>query len=789
MAGGAIKGITISFRGDTTQLDKALSNVKKEAKGTANELKYIDKAIKFNPTSVDAWRQKQIVLNKAINETKEKLSLMKQGLREMEAQGLNAENSEEFRKMQREIDQTERYLKSLQNELKAIGNVKLRAASEQFKKWGTSLESAGQKMRGLSMAAAAVTASIGALTVKSGKWADDLNTMSKRYGVGTQELQKYSVAADLVDTSTEAIVKSQTRLKKSMLSAEQGSKNQAAAFEKLGISVTDSEGNLRDGEQVFQETISALGKMTNETERDALAMQLMGKSANELNPLIADGGETYKRVSDTLKKYGLDFIDQETLDQANQFNDELDTIKAIGLVTFQSLGTQLAGYLAPALEKVVGAVGRFAQWLGNLSPQVLTIVAGIGGFVAVLAPVLIGLGKVSMGISALLSLLAKVSGALGLAEAGFGAVLGPVAAVVAVIGVLVAAFKHLWETNEEFRKNMTTIWNRLKTTILTFVDEISSKFGELIALFTGGSGSIKEAWDAFCNYLAPAFEVAFSAIATVVQTVLNSILAILDIFIAVFKGDWSAAWEGVKTLFSTVWSGITQMFQLAWTMIVNIVKIQLALIKTIITTYFNVIKSFIQAVWNQIKTVISIAIDAAKTKVQNTVNGIKNTVTSVFNTLKTTVSNIWNGIKTAITSPLEKAKSTVQSIVSKIKSFFPLKLGKILDLKLPKITIGTTSKTIGGKTIKVPNFDVTWFAKGGIFDSPSVIGVGEAGQEAVVPLDKFWKTLEESNNRTDSLLATQNRILIAMLEQLQAEKDFKIDGRVAGRIVNDLVRV
>ena len=74
---GAIKGITIEFRGDTTSLDRALSNVKKEAKSTANELKYIDKAIKFNPTSVDAWRQKQIVLNKAINETKEKLSLMK----------------------------------------------------------------------------------------------------------------------------------------------------------------------------------------------------------------------------------------------------------------------------------------------------------------------------------------------------------------------------------------------------------------------------------------------------------------------------------------------------------------------------------------------------------------------------------------------------------------------------------------------------------------------------------------------------------------------------------------
>ena len=780
---GAVKGITIEFRGETTSLDRALNNVKKEAKSTANELKYIDKAIKFNPTNIDAWRQKQIVLNKAIEETKQKLALMKQGLAQMSAQGLNAENSEEFRRMQREIDQTERHLKSLENELKAIGNVKLKAASEQFKQWGTQLENAGQKMRGLSMAAGAVAASIGALTVKSGQWADDLNTMSKRYGIATGDLQKYSAAADLVDTSTEAIAKSQTRLKKSMLSAQDGSGATAEAFQKLGVEVTNADGSLRDGDAVFQDTIAALGSMTNETERDALAMQLMGKSANELNPLIEDGGETYKRVSETMKKYGLDFIDQETLDKANEFNDTLDMIKMIGLVTFQSLGTELAGYLAPAMEKVVDVVGRVAEWLGNLSPKTLAVIASIAGVVAVLSPLLIGLGKVAFAISSILNVVNMFSGALG--ALGGGAILP----IIAVIGLLVAAFVHLWKTNEDFRKKITAIWTTVKDTIVNFVEQASEKIQELIAIFTGGSGSIKEAWEAFCNVLAPAFEVAFTAVATVVQTVLNSILAILDIFIAVFQGDWSAAWEAVKTLFSTVWSGIAQIFRIAWTMIVNIVRIQLALVRTIITTVFNVIKSFIQAVWNQIVTLISNAINSAKTKVQNTVNSIRNTVTSVFNTLKSTVSSIWNGIKTAITTPIESAKNTVSNIVSKIKSFFPLKLGKILDFKLPSISISTKSKSVGGKTIKVPDFDVNWFARGGIFDSPSVIGVGEAGQEAVVPLDKFWDTLESNNKRTDSILQAQTRILVAMLDELQKDKDFRIDGRVAGRIINDLVRV
>jgi hypothetical protein len=91
---------------------------------------------------------------------------------------------------------------------------------------------------------------------------------------------------------------------------------------------------------VFQDVITALGGMTDETKRDAIAMQLMGKSASELNPLIMDGGETYKQVSDTLKKYGLDFVDEETLNQANEFNDQLDTMKVIG-TTYKLLSKKI----------------------------------------------------------------------------------------------------------------------------------------------------------------------------------------------------------------------------------------------------------------------------------------------------------------------------------------------------------------------------------------------------------------------------------------------------------------
>ncbi len=347
--------------------------------------------------------------------------------------------------------------------------------SEQFKDMGNKLTAAGQAMRGLSTAAAAVTAAIGALTVKSGKWADDINTMSKVYSIGTGDLQKYSAAAGLVDVEVETIAKSHVKLEKQMMSASKGTGASAEAFEKLGVDVTNADGSLRDGDTVWQETIKALGSMENETERDALAMQLMGKSAAELNPLIEDGGEAYKQVADTLAKYDLEFVDQETLDQANAFNDSIDMIKTVGLVAFQQLGTQLAAYLAPAMEKAVDLVGKLANWFSNLSPRTQAIIAGVAAFVAVLAPLLIGLGKVSFAISSIMSLAATLTPII----AGVGTTLLP---IIAIIAGVVAAGIILYKN-----------WDKIKAAAIAFKNKVVATFNEFKAKVTATFNSIRDA--------------------------------------------------------------------------------------------------------------------------------------------------------------------------------------------------------------------------------------------------------------------------------------------------------
>lgn len=625
MPAGNVKGITIEFRGETTKLSSAIRQIDKETRGLDKELRNINTALKFNPTSIDLWRQKQTVLGEKIKESQEKLKLLKNEQARMDAEGVD-KNSKEYRELQREIITTESKLKTFKGQLKEVGNVKLRAVSEQFKELGTNLTNAGQAMAPLSAAGAAVAASLGTLAVKSGQAADDLNTLSKVTGVSTHQLQLYKAGADLVDVSVETIAKSQQKLTKSMSSASGGTGKQAEAFEKLGVSVTNADGSLKSSDQVFNEVIKALGGVTNETERNALAMTLMGKSAMELNPLIEDGGKTYEQLAKTMAENNLKFVDQETLDGANRFNDALDTLKATGLATLQTLGTQLASYLAPAMETIAGALEKVLGWLSQLSPQTLTIIGIIASVIAVIAPLLLLLGKISFAISSITGLMST----LGLS---FGAIAGP-------IGIAIAA-----------------------------------------------------------------------------------IVAIIAIGVLLYKN-----WDKIKAAAQALWAKITTTFNNIKTAISNALMAAL----TIVTT-----------TWNNIKARIAQTIQNIKTTVTTAFNNIKTTISNIFNSIVSVASSTWNRVKDAIAKPIQRAKEIVKSVLDKIKGFFPIKIGNLFDhIKLPHFNISWSQ--LGKTGLKIPHFNgINWYAQGGIFDSPTVAGIGEAGPEAVVPLDKLWSKMDK----------------------------------------------
>ena len=593
---GNIKGVTIVFEGDTTKLDKALRDVRKSTKDIDSELRKVNNSLKFNPGNVDLLRQKQTLLNQKIEQTENNLK----DLRNMQKQVANdpnqGKNSAAYRELQREIIKSENQLKRFNAEQRKIKAAlsPLGQFGTKMKDVGTKLTKAGNAMRQFSMAGAAVAVTIGGLTAKSAKWADDIVTQSKVYSMSTKELQKYNAAAELVDVNATAIVSTHRKLERNMLNAQLGSKKQALAFKELGIAYKNADGTLRDGDEVWSDTIEALSKMKNETTRDAYAMALMGRSATELNPLIEDGAEGYRALTEAMQKYDLKFIDDKTLQNANDFNDQLDTIKAIGAITFQTIGTRLAAYLVPALEKTVDLVGRIASWLQNLSPQVLAIAGALGAILAVIAPLLLIAG-------AFASAIGSISSAMALFGVTVNIALGPLALIVAAIAAVIAIGVLLY-------KNWDQIMARLR---------------------------------------------------------------------------------GLQKGFVLVWNGI-------------------------------------------------------KTK---TIAAVKNLVSMLkhdFNTIKTVATTVFNAVKNAIVNPIKNAVTIVKALIGKIKGFFPLNIGKIFSgLKLPhfKVTGGKAPWGIGGKG-SLPKFDVDWYARGAIFNSPNIIGVGEAGPEAVVPLDKFWNKLD-----------------------------------------------
>lgn len=520
---GKVKGITIEFRGETTKLDKAIKDVNKETAKLDAELKQVNNALRFNPKNTELMAQKQQILTQKVDATKDKLQALKAAQKEMAADGSVDKNSAEWRDLQREIITTESRLKHFEGELKktTMQSKRLYRLGAAFKDVGGKIEAAGQKLRGLSTAAGLVVAGMGAITYKAGAMADELNTLSKVTGISTDDLQMYAATADLVDVSVEDMARAHQRLKKSM-----ASDSSAKYFEQLGIETRNADGSLRDVNDVFDETIVALGKMENETERDALSMALMGKSATNLNPLIEDGGKTYEKVTKMMKKYGLNPISQEDLDKANEFNDAIDTIKFIFLQTVQIIGTKIAGYLVPMIEKVVQKVAEFAQKFSGVSGETLAKIGAIMTAVALLSPALILLGKIISGVGMAMQTAVKIAGGLSKAFAFMAA--NPIVLVIAGITALIAIFVVLWNKSEKFRTFFLNMWDSIKKKVTTVVAAFKTAKEAIVKTWQDLPETLKKIWNNIGNGLKNLGTKLGNAVTTALKSGINGMIETVE---------------------------------------------------------------------------------------------------------------------------------------------------------------------------------------------------------------------------------------------------------------------
>ena len=253
-------------------------------------------------------------------------------------------------------------------------------STSQMKSLTSAISSGSSAMGGLSassLAAAGAVAAVGAAAVKgvaelvklseeAGKSADAVNTMATKYGLTTGEVQKLQYMAQLTDTSVETITGSMAKLTRSMESARDGTGSAAEAFRTLGVNVEDSNGSLRDNSEVFYQIVDALGAIGNETERDALSMAIFGKSAMELNPLLAAGSDTMRAYAAEAENIGYVMSDQmltslQAVDDAGvRLDNSMTALK-------NTLGAAVAPTVATVKDGIADLIGAIANGIQELA--------------------------------------------------------------------------------------------------------------------------------------------------------------------------------------------------------------------------------------------------------------------------------------------------------------------------------------------------------------------------------------------------------------------------------------
>lgn len=446
MAGGRIKGITIEIDGNTTKLTESLKDVDKKLKDTQTELKDVNKLLKLDPGNVELLKQKHDLLGKAVSNTKDRQRELQKALDDLKNAGSTEENRRQQDALQRELVETTNSLKDLEDQFNK--------SSPKLEAFSAGAKNVQEKTAKMSAAAGIAAGGMIAMAAKAAASADDLLTMSNVTGFSVEELQKLQYASDRVDVSMDTITGSITKLTKNMASG-------SSAFDDLGVSITDADGNMRDATDVWYDAIEALGKIDNETERDQKSMELFGKSAMEMAGIVDDGGAAIKALGEEAEATG-NILSQDAVESAVAFNDQIDELKARASQAFLSAGAALADTLVPALETLVDVIGSVLSWFGQLDGGTQAFILTILGLVAAISP-----------IAGIISGITAMAGALNVAMLPM---IGTIGAIVLAIAAVVAAGVALYQNWDTVKEKAGQLWQNIKDTF----DKIKNAIGEKI---------------------------------------------------------------------------------------------------------------------------------------------------------------------------------------------------------------------------------------------------------------------------------------------------------------------
>ena len=697
---GNIKGITIEFDGKTTKLESALNKVRKSGKDLNKELAYINKSLKFNPKSVTMWKQKQDVLNKAVKQTESNLKQLEREQERLDADQVD-KNSDEYRQLEREILRCKNQLKNYKKEASKIPSAKVRATAEAFKEVGGKMQTVGKTMTKY------VTAPIvagGALAVKAFDEVDGgLDAIIKKTGASGDALEDMegimkdiatSIPTDF-ETAGNAIGEVNTRFEVTGDELEDLSK-QFIEFAELNDTdvVTAIDGT--------QKALSAYGKGAEDAgaylDRMNKVAQDTGVSVDTLQQGIVTNASAFQEM-------GLS-IDQATIFMGDLEKSGVDSAKVMG-------------GLRRALKNATKEGIPLDEALANLQKTIVDGEGDVDGLT---------MAYDLFGQSGEAVFRAVKDGSINFEELG--------KSVEDAGGSVADTFAETQDPADKFQQvmnNVKIVGAELAENVMPILAQGLEKLNNFIT-------QAREKWDSMD-------ESQQNLILTIV-----GVVAVVGPLLAILGGIVSTI--GNLMIFAPMIMGALSGMILP---IMAVISAVAGLISIGILLYKN---------WDTIKAKAQELVENVqrkfaemKSKVETKVSGMIASVKSKWDSLKTKAGQTFEDIKNKIVKPFEEAKEKVKGVVDFIKGLFPISIGNILkNIKTPHFSLKWGEKDFGKLgTVRYPTgLGVDWHKQGGIFTRPTIFatpngfqGLGEAGAEAMLPLDLLWDNM---NRMADNIV-------------------------------------
>lgn len=653
-------GGTVKLTGES-EYKKALSQISDNLKVLNSEMKVVTSQYDKNDKSALNLTQQNEVLSRKLAEQRDKVDILRKALSEAEEE--TGENSATSKKWQTELNNAQAELNSLIKKIDDNKKVMEESANatednaESVEDLGEEAEKSGEKTLSLgdiikaNLISDAIIGGIKALAngIKSvgsamtesltagAEYADNILTLSAQTGLSTDTLEKYSAVSELADVSLETFTGSLAKTTKAMGEAQKGSSKYVEAYEKLGVKVTDSNGKLRDSEDVYWETVDALKGIENETERDALAMELFGKKAQDLNTIIDMGSKGFKELEGTAVDMGA-VLGGEGLKALGELDDQMQIFKS----TTASTGNILASAFAPAVGQMIGEVNDVA---GEFNGLIASIISGDEEAIdGAMTRVLEEVWDIVYGIEDILpSLITTI-------ETLIGTILNLLMEMMP--DILQQGAKLLSSLIQGIANNLPSLVSMVMTIVETLLNVIVENLPTIIDM---GCQMLVSLVQGIADMLPELIPTMVDAVLLMVETLLDNLDLLIDVAIDLIMALADGLLKALPRLIDKIPIIINKLITAITNNLPKLIEMGIELTLKLAVGLIKAIPQLIAKIPQIISSLVS---------------GLMNGVGKLGEVGLNLVKGLWNGIKDATGWILEKIKGFGKSILNGIKSFF-----------------------------------------------------------------------------------------------------------------------